>query len=144
MAQVIDKSLIGIVGKPFIVEVEKGAIRKFAEAIGDPNPIFYDEDYAKNTPHCSIIAPPTFPATFRDPEPLVDTWDLKSLHGAQEYNYIRPIKAGEKITCQSRIIDVYEKTGSLGKMTILMTEIAGKDEQGNLVYTAVSTGIIHD
>ncbi|MHB1420302.1 MAG: MaoC family dehydratase N-terminal domain-containing protein [Bacillota bacterium] len=140
----LDKSLIGLVGEPFTEVVEKGAIRKFAEAIGDPNPIFYDEEYAKSTPHGGIIAPPTFPITFRAPMPGINIWGTKNLHGGQEFNYLRPIKAGDKITVQTRIVDVYEKSGNSGKMTMLVTETTGKDEQGQLVYTAVNTGVFRE
>jgi acyl dehydratase len=40
--------------------VEKGAILMFARAVGDTNPIYYDEAYAKGTEVGSVIAPPTF------------------------------------------------------------------------------------
>ncbi|MHB1420297.1 MAG: MaoC family dehydratase N-terminal domain-containing protein [Bacillota bacterium] len=141
---VVDKSLIGLVGEPFTEEVEKGAIRKFAEAVGDPNPIYRDEEYAKTTVHGAIIAPPSFPTTFRAPMPGVNLWGMKILHGAQEYSYVRPIKAGDKITVQTRISDVYEKAGGSGKMTFMVTETSGKDEQGELVYTGTTTIIIRE
>ena len=38
---------VGKESVPVKNEVEKGAIRKFAEAIGDPNPLYHDEAYAK-------------------------------------------------------------------------------------------------
>ncbi|MHB1420300.1 MAG: MaoC family dehydratase N-terminal domain-containing protein [Bacillota bacterium] len=141
----IDKSLIGVTNAPFTVEIEKGAIRKFAEAIGDPNPIYFDEEYAKNTPHGGIIAPPTYPFTFTITEqmPGVDLTGAKGLHGAMDFEYVRPIKAGDKLTCQTRISDVYEKIGKMGKMTMRVLETTGKDEQGNLVYTATSTSVLY-
>ncbi|MGA3085668.1 MAG: MaoC family dehydratase N-terminal domain-containing protein [Thermodesulfobacteriota bacterium] len=40
--------------------IEAGHIMMFARAIGDPNPIYYDEDYAKTTEPGGVIAPPTF------------------------------------------------------------------------------------
>ena len=40
--------------------VEATHIMMFARAIGDKNPIYYDEEYAKSTEPGSIIAPPTF------------------------------------------------------------------------------------
>ncbi|MGC8512284.1 MAG: FAS1-like dehydratase domain-containing protein [Acidimicrobiales bacterium] len=40
--------------------VEKGAILMFARAVGDTNPIYYDESYAQGTEVGSVIAPPTF------------------------------------------------------------------------------------
>jgi len=40
--------------------VEAGHIMMFARAIGDANPIYYDENYAKTTEPGGVIAPPTF------------------------------------------------------------------------------------
>lgn len=40
--------------------VEAGHIMMFARSIGDPNRIYYDEEYARSTEVGSIIAPPTF------------------------------------------------------------------------------------
>ena len=41
-------------------EVGAASIRKFALAIGDTNPLYYDKDYAGKSPYGGIIAPPTF------------------------------------------------------------------------------------
>ena len=40
--------------------VEATHIMMFARAIGDANPIYYDEEHAKSTEPGNIIAPPTF------------------------------------------------------------------------------------
>jgi len=40
--------------------VEAGHIMLFARAIGDPNPIYQDGEYAEGTEPGAIIAPPTF------------------------------------------------------------------------------------
>jgi len=52
--------LIGKVGDIRIMEVEKGAIKRYADAVGDFNPIYWDEEYASNSRYGSIIAPPGF------------------------------------------------------------------------------------
>src|SRR5271166_3798802 len=51
---------IGLQSEAHVVEVERGAIRRFAEAIGDPNPLFHDEVAARRSRFGGIIAPPTF------------------------------------------------------------------------------------
>jgi len=43
-----------------VFEVEKGAIRRFADAVDDPNPLYWDEEYARNSRYGSIITPPGF------------------------------------------------------------------------------------
>ena len=40
--------------------VEAGHILMFARSIGDPNPIYADEEYAAGTEVGAIVAPPTF------------------------------------------------------------------------------------
>ena len=40
--------------------VEASHIMMFARSVGDANPIYHDEDYAKKTELGGIIAPPTF------------------------------------------------------------------------------------
>jgi acyl dehydratase len=40
--------------------IEAGHIMMFARAIGDFNPVYYDEDYARQSEVGGIIAPPTF------------------------------------------------------------------------------------
>ncbi|MFL5298879.1 MAG: MaoC family dehydratase N-terminal domain-containing protein, partial [Anaeromyxobacteraceae bacterium] len=57
----LDKSLIGRESEPAVHEVERGAIRRFAEAIGDPNPIYVEEEAARQAGHSTVVAPPTFP-----------------------------------------------------------------------------------
>jgi acyl dehydratase len=39
----LDRSLVGRESEPVVVEVERGMIRRFAEALGDANPIYVDE-----------------------------------------------------------------------------------------------------
>lgn len=138
----IDRSVIGRTGESRPIEVEKGAIRKFAEAIGDLNPIYLDEAAAQAAGYQSLVAPPTFPTTFRVPLPDVHFELSRVLHGEQEYAYERPIVAGDVLFCKSRVVDVYERTGSLGEMTFLVTEIAGEDADGAAVFTGKSTIIL--
>ena len=40
--------------------VEASHIMMFARSVGDKNPIYHDEDYARSTEPGGIIAPPTF------------------------------------------------------------------------------------
>ena len=54
------KKQIGKSGEARTIEVERGAIRRFAEAIGDTNPLFNSESEARYTCFGGMIAPPTF------------------------------------------------------------------------------------
>ena len=54
------RAAIGVESEPRTSEVEKGAIIKFAEAIGDTNPIYNEEAAARQSRYGGMIAPPTF------------------------------------------------------------------------------------
>ncbi len=140
----IDPSVIGSKSDIGTIEVEKGAIRAFASAIGDDNPLYTDEAFAKEHGYASIVAPPTFPTTFRLPRNKKIQFELsRVLHGEQEYIYERPIVAGDVLRCQSTVIDVYERSGKLGSMTFMLSEVRGEDLEGNLVFIGKSTIILH-
>ncbi|MDY6855563.1 MAG: MaoC family dehydratase N-terminal domain-containing protein [Thermodesulfobacteriota bacterium] len=65
--------LIGKSGEPMILAVERGAIRKFADAVGDRNPLIWDDEYARNSRYGSIVAPPGFfgwPVKWDSPMPF--------------------------------------------------------------------------
>ena len=61
---------IGTVGEARTYDVERGAIRRFAEAIGDPNPLFNDEKEARHV-FGGMVAPPTFCRSMGSPIPNV-------------------------------------------------------------------------
>ena len=128
----IDPAVIGATSSPETFEVERGAIRKFAEAIGDPNPAY----------QAGEVAPPTFPTTFRVRVPGVDLPPARVLHGGEEYTYERAIRPGDRITCVRRVLDTYVKHGSSGTLNFLITEQEGRDGAGNLVYRSRSTMIV--
>lgn len=53
-------NVIGQTSAVRIFEVEKGALRKFADAVGDRNPLYWDDEYARNSRFGTLIAPPGF------------------------------------------------------------------------------------
>lgn len=135
----IDRSLIGQYSHPFVVEVEKGAIRKFADAIGDPNPLYRDEAFARGLGYAGVVAPPTYPTCFRPPDepPWFATLDRRRVvAGQMSFEYVRPIVAGMKLTCRLRFAGVDDKAGSKGSMELLHQILEGYDEVGKLVFTA--------
>lgn len=129
------KSFMGIWSTPVKNAAEKEAIRKFADAIGDPNPLFRDEEYAISTRFGAIIAPPTFSKTFDFGEiPGLDLDREGLIHGEQYFEYRLPIRAGDTVYCSMRLADVYEKEGKLGNMTFLVYETRGTNESGQMVF----------
>ncbi|WP_423799809.1 MaoC family dehydratase N-terminal domain-containing protein [Neobacillus sp. SAB-20_R2A] len=134
----LDNSIIGLTGPAFLFEVEKRHIRQFAQAIGDDHPLYTDEEYAAKTPYRGIIAPPTFPIVIgAEGEGIsLDLDPKRMLHGEQEFIYHRPIRPGDRLICQMKVADLYEREGKSGKMQFLVLDTEIADESGNMVVVS--------
>lgn len=134
----IDFSFVGTAGETFTAEVEKGAIRRFAESIGDDNPLYLDEAYARARGFPGLVAPPTFPASFRPPtrQPwLQGLEEGRILAGEQYFRYARPVVVGDVFTCRMHLVAIEEKQGRSGKMHLLVQELRAVDPSGAVVVT---------
>ena len=138
----INKSVIGKEFPPYAVTVERGKIKEFARAIGDLNPFYLDDRVGAASEWGDVIAPPTFPITFRDETANTNallrelgTDISRVLHGEQEFELHRPIKAGETFLCRTKVVDVYEKSGKSGPMAFVVRETAVTDRTNELVAT---------
>jgi acyl dehydratase len=143
--QFIPPEVMDQVGMEFPIktlEVEKGAIRKFAEAIGDENPQYHDEEYARAR-YGRLVAPPTFITTLTMGLGGDVKWDFGrvGLHGGEEYEYFKPIKAGDTLTCKTRVADIYEKQGRKGPMAFMVIESRVTNQDGELVAKMKRTRI---
>jgi len=107
-----DKELIGREGEPIYAPdaVCKCMIRHFCEMMEDPNPLYQDEEYAKNSKYGGIVAPPQMlmvwcmPRIWPWPEfPWVPMAELE-LPGVDTYvatdmihEFYKPVKPGDKL-----------------------------------------------
>ncbi len=140
----LDRSKIGHQFPSFTVDIERGRLRFFAKAIGEMNPIYSDEAAAKAAGHRAIPAPPTymFSVDLDGPEllPILGLLDLdigRVLHGSQEFDYLGQIYAGDSITQQCKIVDIYDKKG--GALEFVVQESSYTNQDGELVGRARQT-----
>ena len=134
---------IGLEGGPVTTDVEKGAIVKFAQAIGDDNPIFNDEESARKSKFGGLVAPPTFLRSVGAGRPDLP-FELpftRVLDGGSDWEYLQPVRVGDRISATVRIADMVERTGSLGVMVIVTTVTTYKNQFGQVVATQTGTGI---
>jgi len=123
--------------------VERGAVKKFAEAIGDLHPIYFDVETGRLSRYKTNIAPPTFPRVFDYGE--IEGLQLPPkglIHGEQTYHYERPLLVGEEIRCYSVVENYFEKKGNQGTMGILVVQSYGEDLAGKTIFTSKQTVII--
>lgn len=143
----IEYSLIGSESEPYVAEVERGAIRKFAEAIGDPNPLYGDRQFAQSMGYADVVAPPTFPVTFRLPVEPIWTRNLdrrRILAGEMRFEYSRPIVAGDVLQIAIRFTGVDRATGRSGAMELLRQEIHGREGSGKRVFVQHRTTVYRE
>ena len=75
------------------------AILRFAEGIGDDNPLWTDEEYATAGPHGTIVAPPSF--IFACLGSVQVGWPgLGGFHAETDVTFHAPIRVGDKITAR--------------------------------------------
>ena len=138
------KSLVGYEnefsdGQP----IEEGMIKRFAEAIGDDNPLYHDKKFARKSPFRGIIAPPTFVFEWKHREAVADVNLPGRLRAGNEYEFIRPLRPGDVITSKSRIIDVYEKQGRSGTMVFIICESTYTNQRNELLGIQRSSFIVY-
>jgi acyl dehydratase len=125
--------------KPY--EVSRVKIAEFADAIGDPSPVFRDRDAAVAAGYPDVIAPPTFPivvtmassgSAVADPELGINY--AMVVHGEQRFEYTRPLRAGDVVTAQSTI----ESIRQVGSNVLMTTRTDLQTVAGEHVCTAFS------
>ena len=140
----LDRSLVGTETPAFTVEVERGAIRRFAEAIGDDNPLFRDPDVARSYGYADVLAPPTFPTSFRLPDDPIWISGLdrrRIVAGEMSFETRHPITAGMVLTCRMRLTGIEDKAGRKGVMQLIHQHLEGRDVHDRIVFVAGRTTV---
>ncbi len=141
------RSMIGVESEPSVFEIGKEPIRRWAEAIGDPNPLYRDEEYAKKKGYGSIIAPPGFVAQYAYPVKAGQTRIrfrspfTRRLNGGNEYEFFKPVRAGDVLTATTKLVDIYQRESRMGKMLFSINETTFKNQDGEVVAKARGTDI---
>lgn len=132
---VISEELQGLLNVEFgpeVYEVEKGMVKRFAEAIGDPNPLWRE------------LAPPTFPTALVPTELLHKMVTARSplkrlLNGGNELEYFQPIRVGDVISVTARLERLRKMEGKEGTTLFMVVAITYKNERGELVAKGRNT-----
>ena len=63
------------------------------------------------------------------------------MNGGNEYELFQPVQAGDVLSITSRIGDMYEREGRVGKMLFTVSETVCRNLKGEIVLIIRSTGI---
>jgi peroxisomal enoyl-CoA hydratase 2 len=142
------RALIGKPWPPVVFEVERTGIRMWARAVGFEDLVYHDEEMARERGFERLPAPPGFVGFPRtragDPEPGPPIRGLhpdlnRSLNGGTEFEYRSPILAGDELTATTTIVDIKERSGSVGPMLLITRETTFRrdDEEVALMRATV-------
>ena len=114
--------------------VDAAHVAAFARALRDPNPAYQGPN--------ATTAPLTYPIAFMTQAlaggaSVFDELGLNFMtliHGEQEFEYVRPVRLGERLTLTGRVSDIYEKTGSSGTLDFVVLETEATDAEGKPVF----------
>jgi acyl dehydratase len=141
------KDLLGKDQPAEYFEVEKDALKIFARAIGDPNPVYSDPEYAKKTRYGAQIAPPTFLIDYgiiKLGDKLIALIEKNGggfINGGTTIDFLVPIKVGDTIKTVAKLIDLKEKVGSNGKLLFMTLEVNYFNQKGELARKCRDTFI---
>jgi len=142
------RKLIGVTLDTIVFKVEEGAIQRYAQAIGDSNPLFNDPDFASKTKYGRLLAPPGFTGwpvkAGRPTERLFASLvrvgaPARILDGGIEFEFIEPIGAGDVLTATTKIAKVAERETSLGKTMFTTAEVIFVNQKRNVVLKSWAT-----
>jgi len=136
--------------------VEYDAIRRHCHMVEDRNPLFLDPEYAAGTSHGAVIAPPVMTRYFASAgiwppveegpslQQQVPTRGERMINLNTEWEYLRPAKVGDRLSTQTTIADVYEKTIRLDPRSVwIETETRIINQDGELVAIGRNTLCTH-
>lgn len=131
----------------------RAAIRYYALAVGDANPLYTDDEVARRHGLARVIAPPTlvcdtnqYAALPPDEEGYAGhTWNLDVpgttlVRGGNAYTFHRPVGPDDVITATWRLVDLAERTTGAGDaMLVVTSEVSYADQHGEPLATNVET-----
>ncbi|MDP9101194.1 MAG: MaoC family dehydratase N-terminal domain-containing protein [Actinomycetota bacterium] len=132
----IPASVVGSTTLPVTVTVERGRLALFAKATGQHDKVYTDVTYAQAEGHRDLPVPPTFlfGLELEQPDPFAWIADLgvdlnHVLHGSQSFEYEQLAYAGDTLTAQSTVTDLYSKKGGALEFLERQTTVTRDDQK---------------
>lgn len=145
---------VGRESEPKTAQVTERDLKRFATAhtLWEPNPLHFDKEAASKTPFGGTIAPSlAYGSSFSEFPPVSILGDdghsrkvaskkptltppiplPRAMAGGTDVEYIRPIRPGDTITQQSKLVELTEKLGKSGPLVFVTTATTYTNQNGN-------------
>ena len=153
------RSWVGRETPPWTIEVSRLDVQRFAVATDDLNPLYLDEEKARQSRYGGLIAPPLFymaPLTEPKPEselrpdglpyegkfPIPPTPLPRLMDGGTDIEFFQPIRVGDVLTGRSKITDIYQKDGRSGSLIFVVRETTFTNQRGEIVLVEKGASIL--
>jgi acyl dehydratase len=133
-------------------ELGSAAVRYYAMAVGDTNPVYREADLAGRTHFGGIIAPPTLicetnqymGGSLRDSGYLGHLWEpdhpgLKMLRAGNEYEFLQPVRPHHRVKATWTLRDVSRRQGRSGSLVFVTSLVEYRTDAGELLTRNVET-----
>ncbi|WP_420621334.1 FAS1-like dehydratase domain-containing protein [Candidatus Poriferisodalis sp.] len=145
-----------VMSGPVTVVIDRREAQRYAYAVGDENPIYFDEAAAQAAGYRTLVAPPTY-VTHAVMQPQTAS-DLRTdglyrdgtgvrllvnrmMFGGEEWDFIEPVCIGDEITAVTRLAALDQKEGRKGPFVRQVRETTFVNQFGDEVARSRLIGI---
>lgn len=143
------KKMIGQVQATSVNLIEQGAIQRYANAVGDSNPLYNNVEYAKRSEWGRLMAPPAFigwpvEAGGLDLVKFVEKLiaqgaPVGALDGGVDYEFYTPVGAGDILMSVTRISNIEGRETKMGATMVTTIETTFTNQNGAVALVMRNT-----
>ncbi len=141
-----------------IGEITALMFQRYAIAVGDLNPIYFDDAAARAAGYPGIVAPPNFLTSVlgwdagpAEPDLLEDGTEravlvpeiegLRLMGGGHELAFGQPVRPGDVVTARRKLVDLYQREAKFGLLTFAVSDIVYTNQRDEHLVTCRETVI---
>jgi acyl dehydratase len=124
--------------------VEPGDIGSFVEAVGDFNPVHSDAAYAAGTPFKEPIAPGIYTAGLVSAVIGTQLPGPGAIYLSQSLKFVKPVKAGDRITARVEIIEVIRDRNRIRLQTVCVNQHGDEVLSGEAWVMPSRTRVVYE
>lgn len=145
-----------VMSGPVTVVIDRREAQRYAFAVGDENPLYFDEAAAQAAGYRTLVAPPTYvthavaqpqsASTLRTDGLYRDGTGVRLLvdrvmFGGEEWDFLAPVCIGDEITATTRLAALDQKEGRKGPFVRQVRETTFVNQFGDEVARSRLIGI---
>ncbi|GAB4337923.1 MAG: hypothetical protein Kow0010_26140 [Dehalococcoidia bacterium] len=143
------RAMVGqVIGEPVTATITAEGAHRYAQAVDDLNPLYFDEEHAKAAGYRTMVCPPTYiahavvrgrPLSELRPDGLfrggrrVAVRAHRVMFGGEAWEFLAPVYIGDTVTATTRFVDVEEKQGRSGPFVLMTNETTYTNQDGTVV-----------